>query len=353
MKYVFLLSLLLLHGCAVIDTLNLRGNPVEQVDLYLSREEYSKALALIAATQKNDPQAQQLEKKRRTILANLENFEQRTIATALKQERKRDWPEAKQTYEDALQKLNHSKILETKQASMLQRFQERVSILEFEKLIVTGESLKKRIPLERRLNENDPNDLTTQWTYFRTKGAAKDVALKLLKAGEDMLEKNNLTMAQRLLPLAAELYPDPRTEAAVANLKKTLQKKKTRRQKSRRQIEKKQDKLTIEAFNRAMALGDLKESRRQLATLSRSMKETTLVRLMVERLDTAISEWVTREISTGDAFYRAGKYEQAQKTWQNVLDLLPEHGAVLRKSERTQKIIEKLDTLQERQKQNE
>ena len=354
MKYVFLLSLfLLLHGCAVIDQLNRQSNRVEQVDLYLGQEEYSKALALIADTPKNDPQSQQLEKKRRAILADLEKFEQQTITTALKQERNQDWPGAKQTYKNALQKLNHSKILETQQASMLQRFQERVSILESEKLIVTGESLKKRIPLEHRQHENDPDDIIIQWTYFQTKKEAKDVALKLLKAGEDMLENDNLAMAHRLLPLAAELFPDPRTEAAAASLDKILKKRKTKKQKGRRKIEKNRDKLAIEAFNRAMALGDLKESRRQLVSLSRSMKKTTPVVLMTERLNKAIGKWVMREISMGDAFYRSGKYEQAQKTWQNILDLLPEHEAVLRKYERTQKIIEKLDTIQERQRRDE
>ncbi len=229
MKYVFFLSLfLLLHGCAVIDQFTLQSNRVEQVDLYLSQEEYSKALVLIADTPKNDPQSQQLEKKRRVILVDLQKFEQHTIATALEQERNQDWPGAKQTYKNALQKLNHSKILETQQASMLQRFQERVNILEFKKLIVTGESLKKRIPLERRLHENDPDDIIIQWTYFQTKKKAKDVALKLLKAGEEMLEKDNLAMAHRLLPLAAELFPDPRTEAAAASLDTILKKEKTR-----------------------------------------------------------------------------------------------------------------------------
>jgi len=354
MKYVFLLSLFLhLHGCAVIDQINLQSSRVEQVDVYLSHEEYSKALTLIADTPKSDPQSQQLEKKRRAILADLEKFEQQTITTALKQERKQDWPGAKQTYKNALQKLNDSKILETQQASMLQRFQERVSILEFEKLIITGESLKKRIPLQRRLHENDPDDIIIQWTYFQTKKEAKAVALKLLEAGEDMLEKDKLAMAHRLLPLAAELFPAPRTEAAVASLDKILKKRTTRKQKDRRKIEKKRDKLAIEAFNSAMVLGDLKEARRQLASLSRPMKKTTPVGLMKERLNEAIGKWVMLKVSMGDTFYRAGKYEQAQETWQNILDLLPEHEAVLRKSERTQKIIKKLDTLQERQKRDE
>lgn len=355
MNYVFLLSLslFLLNGCAVVDRLNIQGNKIEQVDLYLSEQEYSKALALIAKTPKNDPQARQLEKKRHTILVDLEKFEQKTVTTALEQEQNKDWPGAKQTYEDALQKLNYSKFLEANQGSMLQRFDERMTMLEYEELIITGESLKKKIPLERRLNKNDPNDITIQWAYFRTKNEAIDVALELLKAGEDMLAEDNLAMALRLLPLAAELFPDPRTEAAAARLEKILRKRHSKKQKSKREIEQKQDKLAIENFNWAMALGDLKESRRQLASLSPTIKKTTPVVLMIERLNKAISKWVTKEVSMGDAFYRAGEYEKAQKTWKSILDLLPDHKDVLRKFSRTQKIIKKLGTLEEQQKQGE
>jgi hypothetical protein len=353
MKYICLLSLLLLHGCAVIDHLNTRSNRVEQVDAYLSEQEYSKALAIIADTPKNDPQAKQLNKKRYVILADLEKFEQQTITTALEQEQKKDWPGAKRTYEDALRKLNHSKILEAKQASMLRRFQDTMNILEFEKLIVSGESLKRRIPLERCLYENNPGDMTIQETYSRTQNEAAEVALKLLKAGESMLEKDNFALAQRLLPLAAELLPDPRTEAAVARLDRILKKKKSKKQKSKREIEQKQDKVAIEAFNRAMALGDLKESRLQLASLSPSIKKTSPVGLMVERLNKAIGIWVMEKISMGDAFYSAGEYEQAQKTWQEILDLLPDHEAVQRRSARTQTIIDKLGALEKRQSQGE
>lgn len=353
MKYVILLSLLLLHGCAVIDHFNTRSNRLEQVDAYLSEQEYSKALALIADTPKSDPQAKQLKKKRFRILADIEKFEQQTITTALEQERKKDWPGARRTYEDALHKLNHSKILETKQASMLKRFQETMDILEYEKLIVTGESLKKRMPLERCLQENNPGDSTIKETYTQTQDEAKEIALELLAAGQNMLEKDNLALAQRLLPLAAELCPNPKTEDAAAHLQRILKKKNSKKQKSKREIEQKQDKLAIEAFNRAMAMGDLKESRRQLASLSPSTKKTNPVGLMNERLNKAIGIWVMEKISMGDTFYSAGEYEKAQKTWQEILDLLPEHEAVKRRSDRTQTIIEKLSALEKRQSQGE
>lgn len=349
-KYlIILLSLLALNGCAVVDHLNGLNDPLTQVNDYISRHEYAKALALMDTIPAGTSQARTLNKKRKTIFQDIKKLEQQTITTALKQERQRNWPKAKQSYEDALQKLDGSQILEAKQAAMLKRFQEQTTILEYEELIVTGEELKKRLPLEHRLNENDPGDISIQWTYARTQNKAQQIGRKLMLAGEDMLRKNNLSMAQRLLPLAVELSPGPETESAASRLRRILQKRNVKQQKSQQEIDQKQDKLIMEAFNRAMALADLKEARKQLASLSATSKQTTPVILMQERLNRAIGKWVMEQVNMGDTFYRAGEYEQAQLVWQAILELLPSHEAVLRKSQRTQTIIDKLTALKERQ----
>ncbi len=350
MKYlIIILSLLALNGCAVVDHLKGLNDPLNQVDDYLSRHEYANALALIDTIPTGTSQASKLSKKRKAICQDIKKFEQQTITTALKQERQRNWPGAKRSYEDALQKLDSSQILEAKQTAMLKRYQEQTTILEYEELIVTGEGLKKRLPLEHRLNENDPGDISVQWTYTRAQNKARQIGRKLMFAGKDMLRKNNLSMAQRLLPLAVELSPDPETRAAASRLRRILQKRNVKQQKSQQEIDQKQDTLATEAFNRAMALADLKEARRQLASLSAASKRTTPVILMQERLNRAIGKWVMEQVNMGDAFYRAGEYEQAQLVWETILKLLPSHKAVLRKSERTQTIIDKLATLKERQ----
>lgn len=346
---LILTSLFIFSGCAVVDHLNGLNDPTNQVDTYLSRNEYAKALALIDTIPATDAQAEKLMAKRKAIFHDIEVFEQYTITTALKQERQRDWPGAKHSYEDALNKLNSSLILETKQTAMLKRFREQTTILEYEELIVTGEELQKRLPLERRLHENDPGDIGVQWTYTRTQNKARQIGRKLMLAGEDMLSNNNLSMAQRLLPLAVELSPDPETQSAANRLRRILQKRNVKQQKSQQEIDKIQDELATQAFNRAMALADLKEARKQLARISSSRKQTTPVILMQERLNRAIGKWVMEQVNMGDTFYRAGEYEQAQVAWQAILELLPSHEAVLQKSKRTQTIIDKLTTLKERQ----
>ena len=350
MKYCLLfLSLLLLHGCAVLDPLHSETSRIERVDQYLAEQEFSRALSLIDDTPDDDAQAVLLTKKRKAILAQVKKFEQQTVTTALKQERNNDWPGAKRTYKEALKRLETSRVVEKGQASMLKRFQDRMTTLRYEELIVTGEWLKKKLPLQRSLHENDPESIGTHWRYSRTENETEELAQELLKAGEQMLAVNNLAMAQRLLPLAAELSPGPESEAAVNRLNNTLKKRTAKKQKSRHRITQKKNTLEIDAFNKAMALGNLKEARRHLSHLNPDMQAFTSVELMQERLDKAISKWAQEEISIGDSFYRAGEYKQAIKVWQNILELVPGHETVQRKIDRAEKIIEKLNILEKRQ----
>lgn len=350
MKYIVLISLFLLNGCAVVDHINGINDPIAQVDDYLARQEFSKALALIETAPQGSPEARQLTKKLSTIARDIKIFEQQTIRRALKQELEKDWPGAKHSYAEALAKLNDSQLLKAQQAAMLARFQTQTTILDYEKLIVAGEELKQRIPLERRLHENDPGDITVQWTYTRTRNKARQVGLELLLAGEDMLKQHNLAMAQRLLPLAAELFPDPRTTSALNRLTNILKKKDIKQQKSQLKKDTRLDRIAIEAFHDAIAQGDLKEARHHLASLTTATRDTASVQRMQERLDLAIAKWVAEQENQGDTFYRAGEYEQAQQVWQEILQLLPTHQGVLRKSERTANIIEKLKALKERQR---
>ena len=350
MKYVPLLLTLLLPGCATFPSLYTGQDPLQQVDRYLNQQEYSKALSIIAATPETSPQATALAKKRKTIVKELKNFEHQTVSTALKLERKNDWPGAKDTYKKAIRKLNHSAILEKEQEAMLTRFQSRMRALEHETLIVTGEWLKKILPLQRSLHDYAPGNISNEWSYSSTKTEAEETALELLQAGKEELTANNLAMAQRLLSLAAALNPTPETKAAAEQLKKQLGERNKKRKQNRKKAQQKKNTQISDAFNKAMAHGNLIEAREQLARLPSSARKQPSFELMQERLNQAITTQVEEELAMGESFYRAGEYKQALTIWQNILKLVPEHTTVQLKIERAERVIAKLNALQEQQK---
>ena len=195
MKY-FLFGLLLvsLQSCAHLGS---GTDRLALLDNYQADQDFGKALALIADTPKEYPQALEIEKRRKLILDELRSYEKKTIARALKQERKNEWPAAKITYHKALQKSGYSKSLVAAHQAMLLRFQKKLDALEREELIATGEWLQKKLPLLETLNANDPDVLVIQWRYSRTKNDAGKIALNVLQLGEERRAEKNLTRAPR------------------------------------------------------------------------------------------------------------------------------------------------------------
>ncbi|HID03124.1 MAG TPA: hypothetical protein EYP18_07965 [Desulfobacterales bacterium] len=348
MKY-FLFLLLFLQSCAQLSYQGPETDRLILLDQYVSDQDFGKALKLIDETSKEDPQVLELEKRRKTVIEKLRLYEKETVESALKLEQNNEWPAARLSYEEALKKSGPSKVLEDAQQSMFLRLQERIDALEHEELIVTGEWLQKTLFLLEDLHESDPADRNIKSRYHRAQNEAEEIVLQLSQLGEQMLAEKNLAMAGRILPLVAKLSPGPEADAAMDRLKSQLQAKKLKKKKGRKKIAEKKDKKSFESFNKAMAYGKLSEARRFLSQLTPAVKKTMAGKLMQERLQREINDYVQEELSVGNSFYRAGGYEQAIKSWENIIELEPDNEAVKSKIERTQVIIEKLQTLRERQ----
>lgn len=348
-SFALLLVTLLLQSCTHFVFLDPQTDRLTLLDKYQAEQEFGKALSLIADTPKEYPHALEIEKRRRLILDELRAYEKSVISTALKQERKNEWPAAKLTYSEALQKSGKSKTLESAQQAMLLRFQRKLDNLEHEELIITGEWLQKKLPLLEDLHASDPDDLVIQWRYSRAGNDAGEIALRLLHLGEQMLAENNLAMARRIVPLVVKLSPGPEAESLVARLESQIRERAIEKQKDRKKLAGKKDKKSMESFNKAMAHGKLAEARQHLSRLTPEVQKTTAVELMQERLHRAISEYVQEELSVGDSFYRAGEYEQAIRAWKNIIELEPENETVRSKLKRAKTVVEKLNSLRKRQ----
>jgi tetratricopeptide (TPR) repeat protein len=354
MKHRTLLLLLLfllffLQSCAQPGSFDSERDRLEMLDQYLADQDFGKALTLIVDTPEEHPEAMVLEKKREMVMDALRSYEKQAVSRALKLERNNEWPAARLSYEEALEKSGHSKNLEDAEGAMLQRFRGRMDALELEELIVTAEWLQKKLPLLQDLHESDPADKAIHQRYSRAQNDAKEVARQLLQRGEQMLTEKNLVMAGRIIPLVVKLAPSPAADSEMNRLNRQLKEKTLKKQKDRKKHARKKDRKSMESFNKAMGTGDLSEAQRNLSRLTPDTKKSVAAELMQERLDKEISEYVQEELSVGDSFYRAGKYEQAIKIWQAIIELEPENKTVKSKIERAKVIVEKVQSLRERQ----
>ena len=353
MRYSFLFFfLLLLQSCATSNHLGNDGDRLQQLDQYLADQEFTQALSFIADTPKDDKQALELEEKRKVVLDQLRAYEKQTINTALKQEKNDDWTDARQTYLEALKKNRTSNPLIDAQGAMVKRFRVKMETLDHEVLILTGEFLQKKLPLLQEYLASDPDNTRVKWNYSRSLNDARETAVELLRVGEQMLAEKNFAMADRTIPLAVKLAPDdPESQSAFHLLNRRTKAQKKKKQKGRQKVAKKNDKREIDAFNEAMAQGKLSRARFHLDRLTSATRRSMAAKLMEERLDDAIAEYVQNEQSIGDSFYRVGDYQQAIKVWENIIELDSKNEVVKNKLDRAAAIVDKLKSLRKRQKQ--
>jgi len=353
MKYSLLFFFfLLLQSCANINQLSTDGDRLKQLDQYLTEQKFTQALSFIEDTPGEDKQALALQEKRKIVLEQLRGYEKQIIKTALELEKNGDWSGTRRIYREALKKNTTSKPLMDAHDSMVKRFHDKMEALDQEVLILTGEFLQKKLPLLKAHHESDPDDMRVKWSYSRSQNDARKTAMELLRVGEQMLANNNMIMARRTVPLAANLAPDnPESQSALKRLNSRLKEQKKVKQKKRRRVAKKNDKTEIDAFNEAMDQGNLSEAQFHLGRLTPAMRRSMAAKLMAERLNAAITEFVQEEQSIGDSFYRVGDYQQAIKVWETIIELDPKNENVKNKLDRAATIVEKLESLRERQKQ--
>ena len=354
MKYFpVLLLLFYLSACAGLDP---TADRLKKLDRFLAAQEFDQALSLIADTPRLESNTIALEKEWEIIVGQLHLFEKSTISKALRQEQDNDWPGAKATYEKALKTAATSQDLQQSQRAMLHRFQRKMQALENEELIVNGEWLYRKLPLLKEQHGNDPDNQLIKWKYQHTRDEAKETGVKLLQLGEEMLAEKNIEMARRSIPLAAVLFVGQESKNAVDRLNTILRGREERSRKNQERSRRNQAKIVeakgkkqVDAFNNAMAHGKLSLARTVLAELTSISTRPVQTELMQERLDKEIADYVQEETAIGTAFYRVGEYELAITVWQNIIELVPDNEIVTGKLDRAKRIVEKLESLRNRQ----
>ncbi len=321
----------------------------QQLEHYLAKQAYGDALNLIKTTPDSHPEYHTLKAREKALHAKIGAFEQRTITAALKQERRNNWGAALDTYHEGLKKLPNSRALKKGLQETDERRNKRVASLELEQLVTRAEWLQKELPLRQALARTSPGSLMAKWNLNSIESEAGTIASELRTAGLTALEQGKLATAQRTISLATQLDASPENIQAQQQLNKQLKSRKRRIQQRQQQQVKQKQKSQVDAFNSAMAQGELLKARHIYDLLSKAKTQPQGLELMGEQLHQAIDVHVAEELRIGDTFYRSGEFEQALETWRGVIALIPDHEEALNKIERANRVMKNLEQIQQRQ----
>lgn len=228
---VWLLCIVVLSqitGCASLTTST--GNANDRIDAWLHQREYGKALAFVADLKESpSPAAGNLQALQAKIDAHIAAYEQQILAGAENAAAANDWGAGFDLYRDALSRVPESRRLQQGQQQLRQRHAEHLDRLELERLIARGEWTLKDLEVSKLAEANDAHGWWGQMWLQRKVAGAHEVALELAEHGKRALERKELALAGRLLPLAMNLSTTGEIVALNRQLQEALEEGPARR----------------------------------------------------------------------------------------------------------------------------
>ena len=361
-RYWLLLSLLTLQsGCALL-TPNYTGMET-QVDQWIESKEYGRALDALSRVAPTDPQYTHAAEKRKEVEALAARYEQEVRRQTRRDLDKGKWAEALDTYDEALDRLPKSAVIKDGLAQLHQEQAVELERLELERLIDHGEWLKQTIPTYQQIARVDPRNRNASQQLEKKQKEAEETASELALYGNKALANDDLEVADRTLTLAGALSSAP---AIIESLQKLRQQQSQAKAKARAEREKQRKRIEAAEQNKARLINehlkkyrsafvnkDFISARKHLKALQQADRGNPKWDELNKVLHEATDEEVARLFDNGVSAYSRGQFEKAAGLWRKVLELEPEHTQARESLERTQRVLDKLQELKEKQESGE
>lgn len=385
-QLVWLLGLIVLSqisGCASLLTST--GNVDDQIDHWLSQQEYGKALALVADLRESpSPKISNLQETQDKINVQVAGYEQHVIAKAESAVAVGDWGAAFDLYRDALSRLPDSTRLQQGEQQLIRRHAEYVEMLELDRVIAKGEWMLKELEVSKLADAKNPHSWFGQYSLNRRIGSANELALDLAERGKRALEDRDLTLAKRVLPLALNLSNASEIEALNSRFQEILKEEELRtlneqtriaeaqvaeeeirgerqEKKQRSAInsqeqnktvplmangqEQKKAALLMADFRKACHEKDFVQAQRLMSRLEKHGVDDEEFEELSKELASDVARHVRHLIKIGVIHYSQQQYDEALNVWKQAAVLDPKNEQLTARIKRVKRVIGNLQNL--------
>ncbi len=337
--------LLLQTGCTVFTSYQ-QGEA--QIDQWIQEKQYGNALKSLGSVEPTDPDYSTAAKKRKQVEALAASYEHEIRQKNERLLKQGKWADALDSYDDALDRLPESAVLKDGLAQLHQEQMRELERLELKRLFSYGSWLKEVLPVFDDLVRVNPRSSEAKSRRQKIQREAELLAEELTQYGNRALANNELRTAGRLLNLAAELSNTPAVQESLKNLKQ----QKISTQQQQRVLELKRKRVTeslLGQFEKSYEKKDFPRARDQLAALNEAGLEREQYNTLQRKLQLAIDREANRLMREGVNAYSRGQFEQAVKSWKQVLQLQPDNKQANESLQRAEKVLERLDELRTKQ----
>lgn len=351
LKLVQLLSLLLLSGCAFINSFN--SDLDKQVDTWMAQHEYAKVIDTLKYVRPSNPKYNLLQRKRKQAVIDARRYQQSQINLSLAQIEKGQWHKADLTLKNAMDKLPKSPKLDKTYQEFVAQRKQYLRSLYIQIAINTAEWLSKNKDIELQLKHTQPDSSQVQDTLSRFQNETQQVYPKLLRYGKLAESLGDFGLAQQCYELANRLSPSAALKQKLAKIRATLDKQLPPSKPPGKSTPKLSllGKNLLEKSRQALQAGNLKLALNHYEKIPDDDKQLPVVRQYSREMEHRIRENVHQGIELGRKLYSQGQVEQALAVWNKLRDLDPDNENLLSHIDRAQRVMQKIRQLRKEQKQ--
>jgi hypothetical protein len=332
---------LLLSACAGIT--DHWSNPNEAVEQFLSQQQYSRAMEVIASVDQQHPDYEALQKKRKLILAEIKAFESDSIKLQNRYKSKQQWPQAIAIADSDIKKLPASQALIDYRQKLIIERRQYIENKQVQLAIGQANSLPGAIKLLEDIDSAIPDIKTQAQALLITRSQSNNAHSTLLSAAKKESDNKNWRTAKRYLVLANQLQADNEANELLASISQRIDREELKNSKSRQVKRQKTRNQKLEKLELALNDKNYLQARDISEQLQTWKKQDKTVAIALNNYQKTINKESNKLTAKGQKLYTKGYIDLAIESWKMALLLDPHNSDIQERLQRAKKFKANID----------
>lgn len=356
---LLLSQLLFLSGCSTFAKQD--GLPsMTQVDEWVNNDQYGLALTSLEHISPTEKLFSAYVNKRKTVRILAASYEKSVLRKTQKNIDKKMWSEAILTLNTARNNYPNSRAIHDRYNRVIKQQQKRIHKLDAKALLARAKLLYNKLPISQKDVTNSPINLAAQWDLQSLKNELFDMHNRLMTMTEQLLDDNEIQLAEMCIKQAKVLTRDKQALASIklleikANNKKKILNKITAKKSAEKQLRVKLSKKKkhsrkveqlIRKINHSLEKNELVGAEKSLMTLARlAPNSSEFLQLKITHRN-KVDKLVYKMIEQGNSLYRQEKIAAAKNIWETALKLDTKNKTLQVQIRRANRVLQKLEEL--------
>ncbi len=333
-----LAAAVLLSGCAGLSSFS---DPADRVGDALEDQDYRRALTVIDEADEEHPRHALLMEQREGVLQASHEYRDQALDQARALAEREQWGDARQVLERARQRVVEPEPVASLMEQLDARREARLRTLLSRGYLAEARALLSTEDLDPALApyQQDPR---AGHTRQRRAELRAELHRELLRLGNAYAEAGQWPPALETLEAAHRLAPDDPAPDALGEARRILHSARNRAKDARDRAHQEQARVLVDRYRSSGRLDDLLAARAFLL-----QHEDPQLDDLSNRVDTWSRQRFQRAMARGEALYAEGDYQAAHRLWRSVAPLDPDNPELLKKLERSGKVLDNLRSLEE------